>query len=215
MKEARKEVIDNLVADLHSGPGPWAGDRQVAPWLLVSAMVVLGLLLLADPLRPGAGEQLLNVPRFLLEMILGFVAIIAIGMVAVRLAVPAGVNAGLIVFAGVAVILWLSNYVIGLAFPTMELGMLGKREYCLWETLIYALPTMAMGFWLIQRGYVINWTLAGLATGLVAGFIPAHLMQIACMYNAEHILLSHISPAFLVALLGALAGFAVQHWSQE
>lgn len=215
MREARNEVIDTLVADLRSAPRPWAGNWQVLAWLLVSTTIVLGLMLLTGSLRPGAGEQLLNVPRFLLETILGVIAIIAVGRIAMRMAVPAGISASLTGFALVAMILWLSNYAIGLYSPTMELGMIGKREHCFWETLLYALPTIATGVWLIQRGYVINWTLAGLATGLVAGFIPAQLMQVACMYDAQHILLTHITPAFLIALLSALAGFAIQRWPQH
>jgi hypothetical protein len=215
MKEARNEVIEELVADMRSAPRQWAGDRQVFPWLVLSTIIVLGLMLLTDPLRPGAGEQLLNFPRFLLETILGVIAIIAVGTIAIRMAVPAGISTSLTGFAFVVVILWLSNYAIGLYFPTMELGMMGKREHCFWETLLYALPTIATGFWLIQRGYVVNWALAGFATGLVAGFIPAHLMQVACMYDAQHILLTHISPAFLIALPSALAGFAIQRWAQH
>lgn len=207
-------MIDRLVSGLPSAQR-WAGDRQAVPWLILSAVLVTVLTVLEAPLRPGVGEQLLETPRFLLEMILGVLAIICLATMAIRLAVPAADARRPGVLASIVTTLWLASYVIGLYVPTMELGMLGKREHCVWETLLYALPTMATGFWLVSRGYVLNWIAAGFAIGLVSGFIPGHLMQVACMYDARHILQSHIGPALLVGILGALVGLIVQYWPRK
>jgi len=210
MNRTRQTLIDRLASDLPSGRRPWAGFNWTVLWLASSAMLVMLLTLLVGPLRPGVGEQLLTEPRFLIETLLGAAAIIAIGTMALRAAVPAGATAGLAGFAIALTILWLSNYVIGLYFPTMELGMLGKRDYCIWEVLLYALPTLALGFWIANKGYVLNWTRTGFAIGLVAGFIPGHLMQLACIYDAHHILSAHLAPVLPVSILGGAAGYLVE-----
>jgi len=215
MNQTRNDVINQLVEDLPTGNIRWVGTTQTIVWLILGTIMTVVLTIMAGPLRPGVGEQLVSEPRFLLETILGVVAITSAGVVAIKTAVPAGNHAKLVVFTVIAMILWLSNYVIGLYFPTMELGMLGKRAHCLWETILFALPTMAMGFWIVKRGYVLNWPLAGFAIGLVAGFIPGYLMQLACMYDARHILTAHIAPVFVVGILGALVGVSIQYWSNR
>jgi hypothetical protein len=212
MNRTRRGVIDQLVEELGSGRKRWAGTRLALLWLISSTVLVTLITLAAGPFRPGAGEELLSVPRFLMEMVLGVVAIVSIGAVAIKSAVPAGSDTRLSRFAIVVTALWLLNYVVGLRFPTMELGTLGKRPYCVWETLLYALPTMAIGFTVVRKGYVLNWTVTGLTIGLVAGFIPGYLMEMACMYDAQHILIYHISPAFLTGALGALTGRVAERW---
>lgn len=215
MTGKRDSVINQLVEDLSSEQRWLPGFMSVLLWLLLSTVLVTLLLLLVSPLRPGVGEQLLTVPRFLLETLLGVAMLIAVAAVSLKTAVPAGHSPGLVGLALALTILWLSNFVVGLYFPTMELGMSGKREHCILETLIYSIPTMLAGFWLVKRGYVLNWPLAGLMVGLVAGLIPGQLMQLACMYEARHILVTHIAPALLVAVLGVIAGFIIQYWPQR
>ncbi len=215
MTGKRDSFINQLVEDLSSERRSLPGFASILLWLLLSTVLVTILLLLVSPLRPGVGEQLLTVPRFLMETLLGVAMIIAVGAVTLKTAVPAGHTPGLVGLALALTMLWLSSFVVGLYFPTMELGMSGKREHCIWETLIYGIPTMVAGFWLVKRGYVLNWPLAGLMVGLVGGLIPGQLMQLACMYEAHHILMTHIAPAFLVAVLGVFAGFIIQYWPQR
>ena len=215
MNRTRDELIDRLAADLPSGQPRWHIKSQAALWLLFSTLVVILLLMMMGPLRPGVVDQLLTVPRFLLETLLGATAITLLALLAVKTAVPAASTLKLVGFTVLITLLWLSNYVIGLYLPTMELGMLGKRDYCLWETLVYALPTMVLGFWLVNKAYVVNWPVTGLIIGAVAGLIPGYLMQLACMYDAEHILIAHIGPVLPVMLLGVLAGFVFQHQANK
>lgn len=210
MKKTRNELISQLVTELPSGPKPLQVAKYVSLWLLVSWSVVLLAIWLTGALRPNVEEQLITNPRFLLESILGLAAIFMLCLVAIRSSIPAGLGRSFVVVSVGIALLWAMNYVVGLYLPTMEASMLGKRPHCVWETFFYSLPPLFFGFWLVKRSYVLNWPATGLALGLAAGLIPAWLMQLACMYEAKHILIMHVGPSLVVCCLGGLIGWWLQ-----
>jgi len=213
MKRTRDELINSLTADVVSQHRNWSVSRQTLGWLLLGMLLVWVLTLALGPLRPGVLEQLTQYPRFLLETLLGVAVVVLFGIAAMKTAVPAGQSCRWLMAAALIGLLWLANYFIGLVYPTMELGMLGKRVHCIWESVFYALPVMAMGFCFVGKGYVLNWPLAGGSIGLVSGLIPGQVMQMACMYEAEHSLVAHFAPAIPLMLLGWAAGVFIQYRS--
>jgi hypothetical protein len=203
---SHKDLIASLSTDLQSVKPAQRPDKMALAWLGLCTAYVIGVTSLLGPIRPNALNQLLNEPRFFIETIVGILAILTITLVAFRAAVPGALSRRLTGLAIGLLVLWLSSYVIGLAYPTLEPSMLGKRHYCVFETFIYALPPIFLAFWLIRGLYPLRPVKTALWYSLSAGMIPALYMQIACMYVPSHMLQFHIMPGLLVAVLGAALG---------
>lgn len=201
MNQTRDNYISQLVADLPQGSKPIHINRWLSVWLLCSWLFVLFAMLIVGSFRPQVLQQLSEHPRFLLETVVGLVAVVAMSVVALRSAIPAGLVKPLVWFSAGTFLLWFANYVFALYVPTMESSMSGKRVHCAWETLLYGLPPLFLGLWLINRGYVLNRWSSGLSIGIAAGFIPAWFMQLGCMYDAKHTLLLHMGPALLLTFV--------------
>jgi len=172
-------------------------------WFLLSAGYVIAVTGLFGDIRQGALTQLVTQPRFLLETVLGLAAIFWVSLLAFRSAVPAALSRHFAAAGGVLMALWLSQYAIGLFSPALEPSTLGGRPHCWLETMIYALPVILAGHYLVRRYYPLRPVRTAMSIGLVAGMLPALYMQIACMYNPPHILAFHIFPGLLMVAAGA------------
>ncbi len=208
-------LIDQLAGDLQ--PVKPVARRLGAGallWLGLSAIYVMLATALMGPLRPGAFDQLLAHPRFLLECSLGVLALVILAQAAFRSAVPGGLSRRWVFIAAGLTLAWLLNYPFGLISPALEPSMLGKRPHCYLETLILALPpAMAAVYWQ-HRLFPLRPLQSAAAAGLAAGMIPALYMQVACMYAPGHILMWHILPGALVAILTPLALLGV-FWCKQ
>lgn len=207
---------DKLISELSNNLAPVTApgniNRLAVGWFVLGALFVVAATLLAGPVRPGAISQLLNHPRFLLETLLGVAAIVWVSLLAFRASVPGALSRGFML-TGVALTgLWLAQYAIGLISPALEASMLGKRDHCFLEVLIFGLPVTLAGLFIVNRNYPLNPGRMGIFVGLAAGMLPALLMQIACMYEPAHIIRLHILPGLLVAVIG---GLLAARWPQR
>jgi hypothetical protein len=199
----RDDLIASLVDDLAPVRSIGNINALAMVWLVLSALYVVAIIHVLGPVRPGAFGQLIGNGRFLFENLLGLAAIILVTLGAFRAAVP-GANARRVGLAGAIMMLgWISMYPAGLLSPTLEPAMLGKREYCYIETLIYALPPMLAGGMMIRRLYPLQQVKVAWLVSLAAGMLPALYMQVACMYEPVHILKLHILPGVLAGVIGA------------
>jgi hypothetical protein len=201
-------LISNLSHDLAPVSPPSNINRLAITWFLLSAIFVVAMTHLFGPLRPGAFSQLGTEPRFLLETMLGVAAILWTSLLAFRSAIPAALSKQFAATGMVLMALWLAQYVIGFVSPALEPSMLGKRNHCFVETLVYSLPMILTGLFLIRRLYPLRPTRTAMSIGLAAGMLPALYMQLACMYEPSHILGYHILPGLL--MVGAAAGIAAK-----
>jgi hypothetical protein len=199
-------LISNLSRDLAPVSPPPNINRLAIAWFLLSAIFVVAMTHLFGPIRPGAFSQLGTEPRFLLETMLGVAAILWTSLLAFRSAVPAALSKQFAATGMVLMALWLAQYIIGLVSPALEPSMLGKRDHCFSETLVYSLPVILTGLFLIRRLYPLRPMRTAMSIGLAAGMLPALYMQLACMYEPSHILGYHILPGLL--MVGAAAGIA-------
>ena len=199
-------LISNLSRDLAPVSSPSNINRLAIAWFLLSAIFVVAMTHLFGPIRPGAFSQLGTEPRFLLETMLGVAAILWTSLLAFRSAVPAALSKQFAATGMVLMALWLAQYVIGFVSPALEPSMLGKRDHCFSETLVYSLPVILTGLFLIRRLYPLRPLRTAMSIGLAAGMLPALYMQLACMYEPSHILGDHILPGLL--MVGAAAGIA-------
>lgn len=198
---------DRLIENLSRNLAPVAPasnvNRVALAWLVSSAVFVVAITQLVDPVRPGAFSQLLAEPRFLLETLLGVAAIACTALFAFRSAVPGELTRKFAVAGIVLMALWLAQYVVGLASPALEPSEWGKRPFCYLETMIYAMPPILAAVILARRRYPLHYTRTAMSLALTAGMIPALFMQVACMYVPSHILLFHILPGLSMVLVGA------------
>ena len=198
-----EQLIESLSRDLEPVAPVSSVNRQGLAWLVLSAIFVVTITHLVDPVRPGAFGQLAGEPRFLLETLLGVAAIAWVGLLAFRSAVP-GELSRKFAMAGLALmVMWLVQYVAGLVSPALEPSELGKRPFCYLETMIYAVPPILVAVVLARRLYPLHYTRTAMSLALAAGMIPALYMQIACMYAPAHILQFHILPGLSMVLAGA------------
>jgi len=197
-------LISNLSSDLAPVTPTRSINRLALTWFLLSAVYVVVITHLFGPIRPGALSQLGTEPRFLFETILGVAAILWFSLLVFRSAVPAALTRQFAVAGLVLMALWLAQYVIGFVSPALEPSRLGKRNYCYFETLVYALPVILSGLFFVRRLYPLRPLRTAMSVGLVAGMLPALFMQLACMYEPLHILAFHILPGLLMVGVGAV-----------
>jgi hypothetical protein len=73
------------------------------------------------------------------------------------------------------------------------------------EVVAYGAVCLVAFVLMIRRGVVrFSWKL-GMLYGLLAGLVPAALMQLACIYNPVHALMFHYLPAVALVPLGLAA----------
>jgi len=211
MTENREELIRDLVADLRPVRRAGRIGRSTAAWLALAGAYSIFAVLATGPLRPGALQNVLIVPAFGLETVLAVLAIIALAHAALRTAIPGDPQRpwSIAIALGLAGA-WVSVYVIGLWYPAHPVSALGARNDCIWQTLLFSMPSGALLLWLSRRLLPLSPRLTGVLAGAAAAAIPGALMQFGCMYEPAHILTAHVSPMPIMAAVGFLVGpFAV------
>ncbi len=205
MRHDFDKVIDDLAQDLQPARKLLSPLRLTLLWWTASWGFVVGTALLTAPLRPGALDNLVTVPQFTIEIATGLLAGFLVSLAAFRLAVP-GLSSNRWLLSVVVALFctWVLAYVVGLEYPALMTGMMGKRPHCALEMLAYSTPLLLAAAWLFARRYTIRSVRAGLLAGAAAGAVPALMMQLACMYEPVHILKYHMAPIVCVALFGAL-----------
>ncbi len=204
----REELIAALVDDLAPVKPVVNINGRALLWFSLSALYVVAVIHAMGPIRPGAFDQLTHNGRFLLENLLGLAAVLTISIAVFRASVPGLGSRSLMVAGGGLMLLWIAMYPLGFISPTLEPSMLGKREFCYIETLVYALPPIIAGGVMLRRLYPLNRVSVAWWLCLAAGMLPALYMQLACMYEPSHILRLHILPGLIAGLIGAAVVWA-------
>jgi hypothetical protein len=202
----RADLIRELADGLRPAPRLRAPGHLALLWGAGAWLFVVGATIAVQPLRPGVHDQLLASPRFAGETLFGLLAGGLAIWVGFAVGTPGRSQRRWIVLALGSLALWAGVYVCGLVSPALEPSMLGKRQLCFLEVLLYGLPTLTVGLLLLRRLAPLERWSAGLVMGAAAGAMPGLLMQLACMYVPAHILSHHLGPVLGLALLGALAG---------
>ncbi|MEM7412871.1 MAG: NrsF family protein [Myxococcota bacterium] len=207
MKPELDAWIEQVSEDLE--PVRWPG--AVLPRLLAFALVgggfVAALVSSTGSLRVGALQALLEEPRFLLECGVGLAVSVAAGFFALRAGIPGDRTArtGLVLVIG-GIALWAGLVVSSGVWPIFEPSMAGKRPGCEWQTLLFALPGLALGLFLVRGLAPFDRAIAGGLIGAGAMALPALAMQLACMYDPHHALTHHGLPGLGVVALGVALG---------
>jgi hypothetical protein len=207
MSESRKNLIDELVADLRPIKRPGQIGRSASLWLSIAIVYSVVIVLVTGPLRDGALRHLIELPLFAGETLLAVIAIGAVAFGSLRSAIPGEPGPARILrytFAPLAA--WAAVYIVGLWYPVHPVSTLGARNYCIWQVVLYSLPMLGLLLYIARRQYPLWPRTTAMLCGAAAAAIPAELMQFGCMYVPSHILTHHMSPILITAVIGALVG---------
>ncbi len=176
-------------------------------WLWFAAALLLSAACMhtAQVFRPGFAEQLVRHPLFLIEIASALLFCAWGGYVLMVSATPGGrVRRGAVTGLWLLGALFIAGFASSFTQLAPEATMVGKREECWHEVVIYGTACLVLFVVMIRRGWVrFSWKL-GWLYGLVAGLIPAALMQLACMYVPEHALKFHYLPVLFLVPAGLL-----------
>lgn len=100
--------------------------------------------------------------------------------------------------------LWLGFHVWGLYSPALVPSMLGKREHCVYESFSYTLLPIMAAFILTKKLCPLKPLQCSFALILAAAMLPTLYMQIACMYEPQHIIKLHVVPSLITGLVVGL-----------
>jgi hypothetical protein len=204
---ARPDLIERLAAELVPARRLRSPRVLALVWLVGAWSASLAAAWMVQPLRPGFAEQLLGVPRFAGETLFGFVAGAAALWVGFGFGVPGwGPVRRLTRLVVSGLLAWVAFYAVGLWSPALVPSTLGGRALCFAEVLLHGLPLLVVGLLLLRRLAPLERARSGALVGAAAGAVPGLLMQLACMYVPEHILVFHIAPIVPLVLIGAALG---------
>lgn len=191
-----ESLISELSSNLEVTAPLAAPTVRAGLWLSFAYLVSLALILATGPLRPGFMQQLMENPRVLLELILGLAIAPMTIYTAFQLSVPDEkyLKAKHLWVAFIPLGLLMISLFVGLWAPSMESSMIGKRDHCLLETLIFGMVPTLVAYKMLVKAFPWRkyWSASLLAMAAIAP--GAALMHIACMYDAKHILIYHMVP---------------------
>ena len=208
MSKNRKQLISELSSELTASSRAGRTADMVVYWLVFNFIVAALLIYVTGSFREGSLQQAQDHPQFLIESLTGMLAIIVLGVSAFRSGIPSTPFRLKRFLPALALLfIWLGFYVVGLWSPALPPSTLGAREsLCYVETIIYGLPSLILGLYIIGRLWPLNGAWTGLLIGLAAGATPALYMQFACMYMPVHIITHHLIPGLLLGVVGLIAG---------
>jgi hypothetical protein len=207
MSDSRQNLIQDLVADLKPVERPGRTGLTLIVWLALAIAYSMIIVFATGPLREGAFQNLVREPAFAIETLLAIAAIVLLAHATLRTAIPgAAGRAKQLAAALIVTAAWFLVYVVGLVYPAHPVSTLGARDYCIWQVVLFSVPSFALMLWFARRLLPLWPRTTSLLAGAAAAAIPGSLMQFGCMYVPEHILTHHIGPIFIVAAIGAVIG---------
>lgn len=206
MSNKTDQLIAELAADLR--PVRMAGrvGHLVLAWCAIAGAYSWFAIVATRPVRDGVRTALLQQPVFALETLLGLATIVTLAWAALRTAIPAEPRTAAFKWPVIVGVAWIAILAAGIWYPSHPVSMLGKRDHCVWETLLISLPSLLLLLWLARRLLPLRPRWTGALAGAAAAGFPAAIMQLACMYSPLHGLVYHIAPMTCTIVLGAAAG---------
>jgi len=203
MKQHRDDLINELTTDL-TPVKAISVPKAAMLWLAATFLSSIIFLLLVMPFRDNFISQLSESKHFLIESILGLAFIAYLAYKSIDSAIPSDSATSKSRYLPLTLLLcWIGIYAFGFIDPAVHPSDHGMRPHCSIEVMIYAIPSLVIGLFIINKQWPLAPTMSGLLVGLVAGAVPAFLMQFACAYETEHILVYHLLPGVSIGLLGA------------
>jgi hypothetical protein len=201
----KQSFIKDLSAKHHRQRPLMPPLRRAVIWFAAAFIISAAWMHAVQVFRPGFVSQLAHHPFFLLEIASALLLAAAGAYAAFVHAIP-----GERIARGTSILLWVltSMFIISLAagFTGLapESSKVGARHACWLEVVVYGATVLVVFLLMIRRGWVRFSLNRGLFYGVVAGLIPAALMQLACMYDPMHGVRFHYLPVVFLIPAGLL-----------
>ena len=207
MRRPREELIRELADDLAPKPRLAPPRAAALGWLAMSLAFVALVTLAGGPLRPGVARQLASEPGFCIDLLLGALAGAAACFALMKLRIPGVVSGMRSALPALGLLLaWAAWQLIEHSSRAGPPSMLGKRDGCMLEILLFSALPLAAALFVARRAAPLERAWTGLLAGLAAGALPALAMQLACLDDPLHALTRHLAPVLAVAAAGAPLG---------
>jgi len=201
----RHEFIKGMVSGHRPSPPLMLPGRRALLWFAVAFVVSAAAMRFVQEFRPGFAGQLMDHPFFLTEVASALAFTLLGAYVALAHAIP-GERVPKFAVTGLWIlgVLLIAGLVAGFTPLAPESSSLGARHECYLQVFTFGAIALALFIGLLRRGFVrFSWG-RGAVYGLVAGLVPASLMQLACLYSPAHGLMFHYMPAVLLIPIGLL-----------
>lgn len=194
-------VIEDLVQDLKPVKKLWRPQTRAFIFFIVQLVFVTALMVWRQPFREGWQEEVLHHPHFGLQLLFFAFSCFSLGFFALASIIPGRVKRKHLYIALIPFALLLLSLLVSLAIPATNVSMLGKRFRCDLEVIVMGVIPFLHIIYLVRKGFLI-FSLNTLLTASAASLlISGGLMHVACMYDPLHVLLFHIGPVFVGAIL--------------
>lgn len=171
-------------------------------WFAGVTVVTTILMIYRQPFRPGFGEQLIEYPAMLIEVVSALALTLLAAYAALVHVVPGGrLPRWTVVALWVCGVFFAAGIAAEFTHLAPESSTLGARPNCWAEVLVYGVAGTIVFVQLARRGWVRFSWLSGIGYG-VASIVPAALMQVACMYEPVHNVMFHYLPIIPVIAIG-------------
>lgn len=210
-RQDKQAFIKDLAANHRSRRPLMLPLRRALLWYVIALCVSALLMHSVQVYRPGFLGQLMHHPFFLLEIVSALLIAPLAAYLALANAVPGErvsrkASLGLVLLS----LLFVISFSAGFTHLAPETSPVGARHACWMEVVVYGTLCLLLFGIIIGRGWVrFSWKL-GFLYGILAGLVPAALMQLACMYNPMHALVFHYLPTVLLIPLGLVLMRAIR-----
>jgi hypothetical protein len=207
VNESRKTLIADLAGDLKPVSRAGKTGRWLVGWLTVAFVYTAAVTLTTGTMREDAFAALVTEPAYGLEIAVALTAVGLLGWAALRTAIPAEPSRSSLLPPLAVLSGWVLLLLVGfLTEPALATAMLGKREHCFLQSILFSLPSCVLLLLAARRLLPLQPRVTGALAGAAAAALPAAMMQLACMYEPGHALAYHLSAIPVLAGVGALAG---------
>jgi len=202
-------TINKLVDELNPVKRIFNFKKRFIAWSIIHVLCILLIMFSTGSLRPNLIEQIKQ-PLFFLELLLIFVSMPLLAFLLFRESTPHKKQRPF------KTILYYSPFIfsvvlISLQFfkPQFEFSMVGKRAYCGFEIILYAIPLYLSLLYLVKKAFPLRKKSLSFLMGLSASTFTSAMMNISCIYEVKHVLIWHIGPIFIVSLISFVVGLFV------
>ena len=199
---SHQQLIAALAKELKPFKPVWPSGRVALLWTIGGLGLTALVMSLLAPFRSGWVTQLVDSPRFGVEVAVFGLVIISLSFLIFSLGIPGEKTRNLtwvsLSTAIIATILFAYSFVD----PSTTVSMSGKREDCFWEGLFFGTLLMGSIIAFMRNRASFSPGIIGMLSGAVAGTVTTLLMHIGCMYEPYHILTHHVSVIGILGFVG-------------
>jgi len=208
------DFINNLVGDLKPRPRVSSPNKVFLIWAIVNFVFVSLIIPFTGSMREDWSTDLFTNWQFILEFALGIIVSTVAGYFLFHHAIPSDEQAeGKTKWIPVA-LLGIFSLVIfmSLFFPAKVPSDEGYRAGCLHQLIGFSIPPLLVLLYHLRRNAPVNLLYVGFLAGVASAAPFATAMHLACAYDPKHILIFHIFPVIVMALVTAAAVNLFLRW---